>query len=86
MNSVVRADVVAKLRDMISDIAGLDPTELGDDDSLFSGGLIDSISLINIVTFVEGQLNFRVGAEELRLENWDSLRRIQTYLDRRAPS
>jgi len=68
----------------IETLAYLAPGELAVDTPLFSSGIIDSLNLLQLVTFVEQQCGFKVAAEELTLEHWDSVERILAYIGRRS--
>lgn len=60
---------------------GIAVGELDDDTPLFSEGIIDSFALISLVVFVEESFGFRVGALDVNLANFDSLSRIQRYIE-----
>jgi acyl carrier protein len=51
---------------------------------LFSSGLIDSFSLVSLLSFLETHGGFSVDPEDVTLENFDSLDRILAYLARQA--
>ena len=63
---------------------GLDQDEFDDDTLLFSNGVLDSFSMINIIAFIEKQAGIRVGATEVTLENLDSISRMMAYTQRKA--
>ena len=47
-----------------------------DDAELFSSGLIDSLSVMDLVAFIEQQLDCSVSPSDITLENFDSIDRI----------
>ena len=47
-----------------------------DDTALFSSGLIDSLGVIEFVTFIERQTGRSIRPTDITLENLDSIRRI----------
>jgi acyl carrier protein len=53
--------------------------ELNDDTGLFSEGLIDSLSVMDLVGFVEEQLGCPIPPAEITLENFDSINRIAHF-------
>lgn len=57
---------------------------VGDDTALFSGGLIDSLSVMELVSFVEGRLGRAVSPIDITLDNFDSIDRIAQFA-RRGP-
>ncbi len=62
----------------------IDESEVADDDTLlFSSGLLDSFSMINLIGFIEREAGIRVRPTEVTPDNLDSLGRIMNYLERR---
>lgn len=68
------------LKSYITELAMLDASELEDDTPLFSSGVIDSISLLSLVEWVEAQVGFKVTPGQFTLENWDSVSRIARFV------
>jgi acyl carrier protein len=46
---------------------------VGNDDSLLRNGLIDSLGILEVVTFLEKEFGFTVSDEELLPENFESV-------------
>jgi acyl carrier protein len=70
--------LVSYLRDELDvDMAALDI-----DSPLFSSGVIDSFSLVSLLTHIEAQHRFRIPATDVTLENFDTLGRIAAYVSR----
>ncbi len=63
---------------------GLDEDEFDVDTLLFSDGVLDSFSMISIISFIEKQAGIRVGATEVTLENLDSISRMMAYVQRKT--
>ena len=61
---------------------GVDVSNVEDASPLFSSGIIDSFSLVSLITFVERQCGFRMGPEDVNLENLDSVERILVFATR----
>lgn len=57
---------------------------IGPDTELFSTGLLDSVGLINVVTYVEQAAGIDVRAADVTLENFDSPNRIVAYASSQA--
>jgi acyl carrier protein len=53
---------------------------LSNDASLLEGGILDSLSLLRLVVFLERQFNVTVGESDLLPENFDNVSTICTYL------
>ena len=50
-----------------------------DETGLFSRGLIDSLSVVELVTFVEEELGRPIAPADITLDNFDSIDRIARY-------
>jgi len=74
MESVVN-DYIS--REIVQDPALL---PLSNDASLLEGGILDSLSLLRLVVFLEKQFNITVGESDLLPENFDNVNAICTYL------
>jgi len=56
---------------------------IGDDEDLLASGLLDSLSVMSLIHFIEQDLAIDVPAEDVTIENFVSLRTIDAYLGRR---
>lgn len=52
---------------------------LEDDTLLFSSGLLDLLNVIDLVSFIEGQLGCTIPPAKITLENFDSVSRIVRF-------
>lgn len=43
---------------------------------LFSSGMLDSVSMLNLISFVEEQANIQIRGEDVTLDNFDTPNRI----------
>ena len=57
---------------------------IGDDEDLLASGLLDSLSVMSLIHFIEQDLSIDVPAEDVTIENFVSLRAIEAYLGRRG--
>jgi len=60
---------------------GLRQEELSNDALLFSTGLLDSLSLLDLIAFIEKHAKIRISAAEINLDNLDSIERILSFVD-----
>ncbi len=72
-----RNEILAKvreftLRELIKNLA----YELGDDEALFSSGMIDSFAMAQIGVFIETEFNLYIPDPDLTVENMDTLNQI----------
>lgn len=65
-------------------LPGEDPAELTDETPLISGAILDSISTLKLVVFLEEQFEVVVDAYEAGPEHLDNLDRIATLIDRKT--
>lgn len=57
-------------------LPGEDPAELTDDTPLITGGILDSISTLKLVVFLENEFGVTIEAHEAGVENLDSVGQI----------
>lgn len=59
-----------------------DPIEV--DTPLFSSGLLDSASMVELMVFLEQETGISVSPADVTLDNFDSIGRILAYAERAA--
>ena len=52
------------------------------DSSLFVSGLLDSFSLVDFVALIESECDVRVDDADLRPENFDTIAKIESFIER----
>jgi acyl carrier protein len=57
--------------------------EFRPDSILFSSGMLDSASMVNLIMFIEEKTQSEVRASDVTLENFDTPQRIQAYVEAR---
>jgi acyl carrier protein len=62
----------------------LDRAGLADDLPLFSSSLLDSTSMITLVTFLEEKTGLTIEADDLTLEHFDTIAAILSFCAARA--
>jgi acyl carrier protein len=58
----------------------LDTSQLDDQSLLFSGGILDSFSMVDLVMFLERHGGFTMSATEVNLDNLDTIERIVAFV------
>ena len=53
---------------------------LSDEDPLLKNGIVDSLGILDIVSFIESHFGIRVADEELVTEHFGSIRRIAAFI------
>jgi acyl carrier protein len=56
---------------------------LNDDDDLLLSGLVDSLGVVRLVTFIETEFHVVVPPEDVVLENFQTLTAMSEYLQRK---
>jgi acyl carrier protein len=69
-------------REIVQDPAML---PLSNDTPLLEGGILDSLSLLRLVVFLEERFKITVGEADLLPENFDTVNAICSYLRAREP-
>ena len=73
------------LLSFLSGRLGVDVGAIDDDTSLFGGGVLDSFSLVDLILYLEEATGSKIPAGDVRLEHFDSVRRILEFTASRAP-
>ena len=71
-----------QLRQFIRDSFLVD--DFTDDESFLASGLLDSLGIVQLVTFVESAFGFRVPDTDLVPDNFDSVTKLAAYVERRS--
>ena len=71
-------------RYITSDLLNQGDLTVADDEDLLGSGLLDSLSVMSLVHFIEQELAIDVPAEDVTIENFVSLDAIEAYLRRRG--
>ena len=71
-----------ELRQFVVDnfLFGEGESQFSNEDSFLEKGLVDSMGILTLVNFVQEKYTIAVADEELVPENWDSVRRIATFV------
>jgi acyl carrier protein len=64
-------------------LPGEDPDELLENTPLVSGGILDSITTLKMVTFLENQFGITIEAYEAGVDNLDSIAQIAELVARK---
>ena len=72
------------LRRYLYEKQGLELEDFEDDTLLFSSGLIDSFSMVDLIIFIENTAGLRVHPADVTLDNFDSIDRIFAYIEARC--
>lgn len=56
------------------------PQDIDTDTELFSEGFLDSVSMVNLIVYIEERAKITVQPSDVTLENFDSVSRIMNYV------
>jgi acyl carrier protein len=59
---------------------------LSDEESFLDAGIVDSVGVLELVAFVEDTFAIEVPDEEIVPDNFDSISRLATFIERRTPA
>lgn len=74
------------LLDYLQSQFGLNTDEVYDDTLLFSDGLLDSLSVAELLMFLEEQGGFTIEPTEITINNLDSIEKILDFAKRKMNS
>lgn len=75
-------DQQARILNIVRQVAGK-PVNPTPEESLFESGLLDSFSLTDLVSALEAEFKISVPDSDLNPRKFDSIRRIQAYLEKK---
>jgi acyl carrier protein len=62
----------------------IEESELDETTSLFSSRILDSFSMVELVTFIEETAGIKFGVLELNLENLDTIQNIIRFVEKKT--
>lgn len=72
-STVLEAHIREKMMNGASD-------ELGTDQDLLAAGIIDSLGILQLVTFIEDKFSIEVPDEDVTIENFHSIKSMSDYI------
>ncbi len=75
----MKEKIIAYIKNDIAN-ESLEDIELQDD--LLSTGVIDSMGMMKLLTFIEKEANFKIPPEDMTVENFMTLESIMGYISR----
>lgn len=79
--SITRESLLTYLRER----QGAELSDDDDDVGLFSGGILDSFTMVDLIVFLEKEGQFKMRPSEVTLENLDSVEKILSYVQTKVP-
>jgi acyl carrier protein len=82
VTSETEPDVLTRIREFVRSRFPLArDLDAGDEASLLESGIIDSLGILDLVTFLEENLGIQVSDEDLNPENFDSIGALTRFVD-----
>jgi len=69
-----------RLLQFVEDRLGVDTAELDADTPLFSSGMIDSASMVDLIVFLESEGYVKFAPDDITLDHLDSIGRILDFV------
>ena len=69
-----------KIRRFLEDELGLDP-DVDDDSALFTSDLLDSMDVVQLITFMEQAFGFSINPLEVSLDNLGTIKQISLFVE-----
>ena len=75
-----------QIRSFLGENFPFDSALVGDEDSLMDSGILDSIAVLVLVTWLEESFGIKVHDDEVLPENLDSVARLAAFIERKQAS
>ena len=72
--------LLERLVDFLVEEEGVVRSEITLDTALYSGGIIESMSMVRLSALIEDETGLTIPDRDLEVANFDTLRRIRAYL------
>lgn len=73
-----------KIVEFLQQEANINEDTLSTGTLLFSSGIVDSFSLVSLMSFIEDAGNFRISPADVTLDHFDSIDKIMAYVQQKA--
>jgi acyl carrier protein len=85
MSRAVLTSVASDIRNFVVDrfMFGQGGDQLSDDDSFLQRGVIDSMSVLELIAYIEERWGFKVHDQDLIPDNLDSVNRVANFILRK---
>ena len=82
MNS--KEEITKKVKSYILETTFSDMDDISNNTMIFKEGILDSMGLITLITFLEDEFAFQTGNEDLLEENFESVNAISDFVVRKT--
>ena len=78
MAAEAEIEIKGRIADFVTSAIHL--PDLGEDDLLFESGLVNSLFAVQLMTFIEKTFGIEVGADDLDIDNFKSIRAAAVFV------
>lgn len=71
-----------RVREILEDELGCEIDDVGNDDLLFSTGIVDSFALVTLMMHLEKEGGIKINPGDVVLENFDTVNRMVAFIER----
>ena len=68
------------LLEFLENHLGVDTSGVDENTALFSSGIIDSVSMVDLIVFVEAEEKVKMSPDDITLDHWDSIGSILHFV------
>jgi len=79
-NKDIRSEVVTKIREYIKSSSFNHGNVLNDELHIFDEGILDSMGLLGLISFLKENFNIQVSDKDLTEENFESVKAITNFV------
>ncbi len=73
-------EIRGKIKDFINEITNVNNSKINNDSKLISDELIDSLGIIQIVTYLENYFQIKIEQNEINLENLETINTMTKFV------
>jgi len=79
-------DIVTTIQDYITRELVKNKSHIDPDESLIGSGLLDSLTLLQLIAFLEDEFGVKVESSDMAPENFQTLNAMKTFLEQKMAS
>jgi acyl carrier protein len=77
------ADIKKSIRIFILEEFGIKDANLDDKESLFDSGIIDSLGMVTLIAFIEGEFKIVINPSEVTMDNFNTINKIAELINKK---
>ncbi len=77
-------DISSKLTQFIQEELLENQTQITQDTALFTSGLLDSVDLVELTTFLENEFNIKINEQDIIINNFNTINSMQNFISKKT--